>query len=64
MWSPASCLRPCLCCLNGSHEWPGLLLRVWASVAPWDFFGASVYCISPLFSCCQGRYVFLTRKIP
>lgn len=34
--SQASCLRPCLCCLNGPHEWPVLVLRVWATMVVWD----------------------------
>lgn len=35
--SQASCLRPCLCCLNGLPEWPVLVLCVWATMALWDF---------------------------
>lgn len=34
--SQASCLKPCLCCLNGLHEWPVLLLCVWATMDLWD----------------------------
>lgn len=57
MPSQASCLKPCLCCLNGLHEWPVLVLCVWATMVSCGTF----VCFSLLYII---SVVVVSRKIP